>query len=292
MIMKNKSIGSEIELKNIKNEYDKFLNIYKKKIIMYKDNPLEYYSCGKGKDTILFTPHISSVIPLEINFNRIMDYEDCFKVIAPALPNVENIDELAESINTILKEEKIDKVIVFGQSGSGITAQIFFSRFYKKIKALILVNTVIPKTKKKNNLNIIFNVLPEFLLKYFIKIKLKKYYKLENIPNDFYPKIMFTKNLLEQQLKKYYTKEKIIRDFNLINSFNNENILIKKTLQNWDGKLLIITSEDDPLYEDSKMLNNLLPNSQIHIFKEEYGHLTPSIKSNELKQVIQNFLLK
>ena len=115
MIMKNKHIESEIELKKIKNEYDKFLNTYKKKIIMYKGNQLEYYLCGKGKDTILFTPHISSVIPLEINFNRIIDYEDCFKVIAPALPNVENIDELAESINTILDEELIDNVIVFEQ---------------------------------------------------------------------------------------------------------------------------------------------------------------------------------
>lgn len=81
------------------------------------------------------------------------------------MPDVENIDELAESINSILKEENIDKVIVFGQSGSGITAQIFFSRYHQKIKAMILVNTVVPKAKRKNKLSGIFNVMPEFLLK-------------------------------------------------------------------------------------------------------------------------------
>ena len=221
-----------------------------------------------------------------------MAYEHCFKVIAPILPDIKNIDELAESINTILKEEKIDKVIVFGQSGSGITAQIFFSRYYQKIKAMILVNTVVPKAKRKNKLSIIFNILPEFILKYFIKMTFKKYYQLENIPKEFYPKIMFTNYLLEENLKRYFTKKKLIEDLDLIHAFNDEHILIKKTLQEWNGKILIVTSENDPLYEESKMLFHLLPHSQIHIFKEEYGHLTPSIKSNELKQVIQNFLLK
>lgn len=123
-------------------------------------------------------------------------------------------------------------------------------------------------------------------------MKFTKYLKFENIPNDFHPKIMFTKYLLEENLKKYFTKKKLMEEFNLINAFNDENILIKKTLQNWDGKLLIITSEDDPLYEDSKMLFHLLPNSQIHVFKGECGHLTPTVKSNDLQQVIQNFLFK
>ena len=290
--MKNKYIGCQSELKNIKNEYDNFLKIHKKKKILCGKIQLEYYSGGKGKDTILFMPHISSLIPLEIIFRTIMDYGKCFKVIAPVLPDVGNIDELAESINTILKEEKIDKVIVFGQSGAGITAQIFFSRFYQKIKAMILVNTVAPKAKKKNMFTILFKVMPECILKHFIKMQLKKYYKLKNIPNDFHPKIMFINYLLEENLKRCFSKKKFIEDLNLINMFNDENIQIKKTLQNWEGKILIITSEDDPLYEDSKILSHLLPNSEIHIFKGEYGHLTPSIKSNELKQVIQNFLLK
>jgi len=290
--MKNKSIGYEIELKNIKNEYDKFLKYYKKKIIVYKGNQLEYYSCGKGKDTILFMPHISSLIPLEISFKTIMTYEDCFRVIAPVLPDVENIDELAESINAILKDEKIDNVIVFGQSGSTITAQIFLSRFYKKIKAMILVNTLVPKARKKNKLSVIFNVLPEFILKYFIKMNFKKYLELEKIPDVYYPKILFTKYLLEENLKRYFSKKKFLGDLNMINAFNDENNFIKKTFKNWNGKLLIITSVDDPLYQDSQLLFHLLPYSQIHVFKEGYGHFTPTVKSNELIKVIQNFLLK
>ena len=290
--MKKKYNECQIELNKIKSEYFQFLKFYKKKKILHGNNQLEYYLGGKGKDTILFTPHISRLVPLEIIFKTIMAYDPCFKVIAPILPDVDNIDELAESINTILKEEKIEEVIVFGQSGSGITAQIFFSRYYQKIKAMILINTVVPKAKRKSKLSIIFNILPEFVLKYFIKMNFKKYYNLENIPNNFYPKIMFTTYLLEENLKKYFTKKKFIGDLNLIHAFNDEHMLLKKTLQNWKGKLLIITSKDDPLYEDSNMLFHLLPHSQLHIFKEGYGHLTPSIKSNELKQVIQNFLLK
>ncbi len=45
MIMENKYNPRKIELINIKNEYDKFLN-HKKYKINFKGNQLEYYSCG------------------------------------------------------------------------------------------------------------------------------------------------------------------------------------------------------------------------------------------------------
>ena len=46
MIMENKYNSRKIELINIKNEYDKFLNNHKKYKINFKGNQLEYYSCG------------------------------------------------------------------------------------------------------------------------------------------------------------------------------------------------------------------------------------------------------
>ena len=129
-----------------------------------------------------------------------------------------------------------------------------------------------------------------FLLKYILKKKFSKYYKNISIPEECIPRINFSKLLLEKCFLERFSKKKLLKELEYILQFNNEIILSSKELPNWNGSILIITSEDDAGYEDSKILANLLPNADIFVFETGYGHLAPAIKSVEFYLKINEFL--
>ncbi|GAG59384.1 unnamed protein product [marine sediment metagenome] len=165
---------TDIQNKNItqseKELFELFINTHKKYIINYKEINIEYYYSGKGGNTILILPHISSLFNQEMAFHLIIDLENNNKVLAPELCNVNNIDEIADIMNYILEKENITNVIIYGQSGSGITAQVFFNRYYNKVKGMILVNTIAPRNNTKNNSRLLkmIKLFPSFLLKYIV----------------------------------------------------------------------------------------------------------------------------
>jgi len=287
---------TDIQNKNItqseKELFELFINTHKKYIINYKEINIEYYYSGKGGNTILILPHISSLFNQEMAFHLIIDLENNNKVLAPELCNVNNIDEIADIMNYILEKENITNVIICGQSGSGITAQVFFNRYYNKVKGMILVNTIAPRNNTKNNSRLLkmIKLFPSFLLKYILKKKFSKYSKNISIPEECIPRINFSKLLLEKCFLERFSKKKLLKELEYILQFNNEKILSSKELPNWNGSILIITSEDDAGYEDSKILASLLPNADIFVFETGYGHLAPAIKSVEFYLKINEFL--
>ena len=271
--------------------YSNFIDSHEKNVISYRGNNVEYYFCGSGEQAILLPPHISSLIPSEMVFRNILEFEKRLKVIAPDLAYSNDLNELAETFNLILEKENIDEVILFGQSGSGITAQIFFRRYHPKIKAMILINTVAPKSERnKRWASILLRLTPAIVLKSVFKKKMSKYFESEKLPKELLPRFMFTQFLLNKSLKERFSKRRLLLEIDNIFEFNNEGFLDIEKLRGWRGKVLIITSEDDPGYEDSKLLKQHLPNSELYIFSEGYGHLTPAVKADELKKVIGDFL--
>lgn len=279
-------------LQGEKELFEIFVNTHKKFKINYKGINTEYYYSGKGENTILILPHISSLFNQEIAFHLIMDLENNNKVLAPELNSINSINEIADMMNYILVKENITNVIIYGQSGSGITAQVFFNRYYHKVKGMILVNTIAPSNNSKNKSSLLkmIKIFPSFLLKYIIKKKLKKYSKNISIPEECVPRINFSKLLLEKCFLERFSKKTLLKELKYILEFKKEKILSSKEIPNWNGSILIITSEDDAGYEDSKKLASLLPNADTFVLETGYGHLAPAIKSVEFHSKINEFL--
>ena len=279
-------IRSEKEL------FDQFIRTHKKSIVNHKENIIEYFFAGKGNNTILILPHISSLFNQEMAFHLIQELESNNKVLAPELCDSNNIDEISDLINSILEKENITNLIVYGQSGSGITAQVFFNRYYNKVKGMILVNTVAPGKNKRINTVLLklMKLFPGFLIKHIFIKKLSKYHENINIPDEFIPRITFSKTLLEKCFQERFSKKRLLKELDYVIRFNTEKILTSKEIPDWNGKILIITSEDDPGYEDSKKLAASLPNADIFVFETGYGHLAPAIKSVEFNSRINEFL--
>ena len=83
--------------------------------------------------------------------------------------------------------------------------------------------------------------------------------------------------------KRNYPKvEAIGKRFN--DGYSTENF------EGWNGKTLVIISEKDPGFQDTKFFTTNLPNTRIHTFLKECGHLTPVIGPHKFYGLIKTFI--
>jgi pimeloyl-ACP methyl ester carboxylesterase len=284
--MNNSIIEAEKKL------FEQFTATHKQKNISYKTGSIDYYCSGKGENTVMVLPHISSLFSQEMAYHHILNFEKHNTVLAPELTHSTTIDEVAGMLNYLLEKENRSDVIIYGQSGSGITAQIFFNRYYNKVKGMILVHTIAPGKDVKAGSGIlnIIKFLPGFLLKYMFKRKLAKYSKDIVIPDKCMPRIKQTYALMEKYFKTRFSKKNLLKELEFALQFNNEAILSLKDLPDWNGRILIVTSKDDSGYEDSIKLSQTLPHAELYTFEKGFGHLAPAIKSEEFYCKVNEFI--
>jgi pimeloyl-ACP methyl ester carboxylesterase len=278
-------------LRQEQGRFNEFQKTHHKSSLNYKGQTLEYYCCGKGPRTVLIPPHISSLFPMEMAYHHILNFKSSSKVIAPSLIETGDLDEIAESLVLVLEKEKIDDVILFGGSGAGITAQVFFYRYHPRVRGMILTNTVAPgKSGTRTPTTILLRLLPAALLKYVLKKRLLKPLNLDNVPQDLIPRLELTRFLLNESFDTRFSKRKLTLELNNALRFNDEGIIEPEALRDWEGRILIITSEDDAGYSGSKSLSQRLPNSELCVLEEGYGHLAPAVKSQEVRKAIDDFI--
>jgi pimeloyl-ACP methyl ester carboxylesterase len=238
-------------------------------------------------------PHISSLFPPEMGYHHILDFESSFRVIAPSLVETGDLDEIAESLLLVLEKERIDDVIVFGGSGSGITAQVFFYRYHPYVRGMILTNTVAPRPSgTRTPLTILLKLLPAVLLKSILKKRLSKPLDVVNVPPDLIPRLELTRFLLNESFDTRFSKRKLMLELNNVLRFNDQGTIEPEALKDWEGRILIITSEDDAGYNGSRLLSQRLPNSELYVLEKGYGHLAPAVKSQKVRKVIDDFITR
>jgi len=135
-----------------------------KKVIQYNNAALAYYVYGDGPVVMLLHgfAETSAVWKNQVSF-----LSECFRVILPDLPGSGNsemfsskgshlsIDELADSIHSILVNENIDKLVLLGHSMGGYVTLAFAEKYAEKLKAFGLVNSTAfadSDEKKQNRL--------------------------------------------------------------------------------------------------------------------------------------------
>ncbi len=170
--------------------------------IKFKNKEIEYISCGSGVKTVL-TFH-GALGNAEGNFQAINFFETNYRVIAPSITNFETLTELSEGVNEVLKSENIEECIVIGQSFGSFMAQPYFHRNFKKIQALILVNSYPPNNdwvddfKKTNR---IIKLIPTFILRKLMARRLMKFIKEDmEMPPEIREELKFLKAFIRERL--------------------------------------------------------------------------------------------
>ena len=72
--------------------------------------------------------------------------------------------------------------------------------------------------------------------------------------------------------------------------FNETGGYKKEDFKDWQGKVLIITCEDDPGFKDLEYFKNNLPNTQFHIFPKGLKHMAHIIEMEKFYNIMEEFL--
>ncbi|HKZ86964.1 MAG TPA: alpha/beta hydrolase [Anaerolineae bacterium] len=271
--------------------YDEFVRAHPKSRLEYKGQPLEYVACGHGSHTMLIPPHISSLFPSEMGYRHILGFESQFRIIAPSLIESDSLDEIAASLLCVMKKEGTGPVILFGQSGSGITAQVFFRRYSRHVAGMVLINTVAPgHPAPRTPLFTLFKLLPTALLKVIFKKELMKPLDSASLPPELAAKVQMSRALLNECFEARFSKRRLAIEMRNALKFNAEGFVDPKLLKDWQGRVLIVTSEDDAGFADSRLLSEKLPNASLLVLEKGYGHLAPAMKSQEVRSAIDRLM--
>ncbi|MFX0200193.1 MAG: alpha/beta fold hydrolase [Candidatus Hodarchaeota archaeon] len=259
------------------------------KKIKYNNKEIEYISCGSGEKTVL-TFH-GALGNAEGNFQAINFFEKNYRVIAPSITNFETLAELSEGVNEVLRSEKVEEYIVIGQSFGSFMAQPYFHRNFKKIKALILVNSYPPINEWVDDFNKtirIIKLLPAFILRKLMARRLMKFVKEDmEMPPQIREELKFLKAFIRERLSSV-EKSVIICQSLLTGEFNSENYRLEDYL-GWDGKVIIFTATDDNGFPYHEKLKRQYPNVEEIIF-ENVGHMGTLLKRDEYHAILNRFL--
>ncbi len=240
------------------------------------------------------------------SYDLIDAYEKKYKVISSSIEGFNDLSSYFKFVDKILEIEKIEKVIIYGLSLGGFIAQHYVRENKDKILKLILSHTGSTRSiyiRKKviipgKFLYFFLPLIPLRFLKFLVRKNSgrvqagssdilglwKKYSSNENLAKRKMFIDRFGLNFLNRKyLSSFYRLG--------INMEKEEKSWRWEDLKNWSKNILIIKTVNDPLAQDNGVLKRYYPMAKEHIFQET-GHLSPFIRFEEMKKIIEKFIVK
>ena len=229
----------------------------------------------------------------ESMFPLITAFENEYRVIAPSYALSLCINDLCDGIAAILETENVERANVFGGSYGGLVAQHFVRRYPSKVRSLILAHTFVFDPKYSRLIWLMGNlvrVLPSSWLTFVLRLRLEKiiFAKLRAINH---PEAEFWRAYLNEALASDLLREVFVHQNKCLVDLAQQLQLRADDLREWDGKIFIIESEDDPAIgpRDRELLRRTYPQAQVHTFKDA-GHVSSIVKRSEVVSLIKGFL--
>lgn len=267
-----------------------FVRNHSIKQIEFEGKFIDYMICGQGSDVILTFAGCWG--PPQLIYDISLGFEKKSRIVTVDISPFKDTESMCQGVDRVLEIEKIDKTVLLGQSFTGIIAQIYFRRRFKRIDGMVLINTIAPKAERcKKWALILIRWFPLSLFKPLIKKKLGKLSKIEKpVSEKTLERMRFKSALLINIMDQYFTSEVLKNAAFLAFAFNRENSRTSEAFIEWKGQVLIITSEDDPYYSDAEILSHTLPQAAIFKLPSGYGHIAPLIHKEEFHAKIQQFI--
>jgi pimeloyl-ACP methyl ester carboxylesterase len=251
---------------------------------------IPYCICGRGARTIL--TFAGGWGGIELVYETILGFEGRNRVVVVDISGFDHPDEMNRGINLVLDEQEISRVVLLGQSLSAILAQLFFRRHAARVEAMVLTNTPSPKREHcRNWARLLFACLPFYLVRVLLRRKMRRLERFDQaIPPAVEERRRFAHALLGQMTERRFTRELIGRILKLAWRFNEQGEYAAGEFRAWNGRILLITSEDDPYHAGSEILKSVLPAAEQYVLPSGFGHLAPQICLEEFQSTIQQFL--
>lgn len=278
---------SQAELKKLQD----FLETHEIRETDVEGKSIKYYSCGKGEQTILtFSGGHSG---LETVYETVLGFENDFRMVVVDISLFKSPSEFSQGVNKVLEREGVGRVFVTGQSLSGMYSQIYFKRNYNSVDAMVLTNTFAPSQKQSKKWGLtLLRLFPFFLLKAIFKQKLHKWTPAAEIPMDAKERMQFKSAFMKQVVDQQFSKGFLMNAANMAFQFHKDEEYTVEDFKDWKGKILIVSSKDDPCYKDLDILRKHLPHSELFLFPEGYRHMAPMVFRDEFHDRIKDFFKK
>ncbi len=277
---------SETEHKKFK----EFLETHRLKQINFEGKSISYYFCGAGETTVL--TFAGGWGPPQMIYDLILGLEEKNRIVVIDISAFNDLDDMCNGINQVLLAERIHRIVLFGQSLTGIMAQSYLRRNRESVGGIILTNTIAPRIERcKKWALILLQILPISLIKLFAKKKLTQLGGYEKeIAEDMKQKMLFKMALLKNVMDFYFTKKNTDNTLKIAYAFNEKDGYSEGEFAGWQGKALIMTSEDDPGYPDIEIFLKFLPNTELYKFPMGFKHVAPQVYREEFLAEIQRFI--
>lgn len=269
-----------------------FVESHSLKQIEYSGKSIEYMICGQGPKVIL--TFAGGWGPPQIGYDTILGFEKTNRMVIIDISPFADMESMCQGVDWILEKEKIDHMILMGQSFTGIIAQIYFRKRFKRVDGMVLTNTLAPKAERcKKWVLVLIHLLPLSIFKPLIKKKMGKLSEFEKpVSEEIMERRKFSAALLANTMNQYFSPGVFRNTISLAFKFNEKNEYKQDEFNNWKGQVLLITSEDEPYYPDAEKLSQTLPHSIVYKLPSGYGHVSPMIYKEEFHNTIQQFINK
>lgn len=271
--------------------FQEFLATHPLKHTRIRGKSISYLSCGKGERSMLtFSGGHSG--PWAV-YGSVKGFEQEFRMLVVDFTSCDNLDDFSLCVNHVLDEENVGTVCVTGQSLTGIFAQAYFRRNAERVEAMVLTNTLAPKKERnKQAAFTVFRVCPFFLIKPLIKRSLARVGKIEaDVPPEVKEKLAFRMALLRHDIDRVATKRSLLELIRMLFEFNLKDAAPMEGLDRWPGKVLIVTSDDEPYREDVPLLMSLYPHTELFSFPAGFRHAAPLVHMEKFQSLIKDFLM-
>jgi pimeloyl-ACP methyl ester carboxylesterase len=256
------------------------------------EGAVPYYMCGEGPKTLM--TFAGGWGGPQLLYDTVLGFEGRNRVIVIDVSLYDDADVMTKGVNQILDREQIGKVVLIGQSASGITAQSYFKRSPGCVEGLVLTNTLAPRIERCKKWALwLLKVFPISLLKALAR---KKLTKLGEFGKEITPEVQerrrFAAALFGAMMDHYINRKNLTNMLKLAFAFNEKDAYTPGEFEGWQGRVLLITSEDEPYFKDVEILQSGLPNTEVFLLPTGFKHVAPQIHRDEFQARIQAFIVE
>lgn len=262
-----------------------FRQRYPEKLVRDGAAEWRYRVIGAGPLALLALP--GGELVNDLGFEFALAISGCCRVIYPAYPRVDSMEELASGLRAVLDAEKIEQAAILGASFGGALAQVFVRRNPERISHLLLSNCGVPLRYLVPSLRLfngIFRMLPWSVFSALLPRSMPEALDPASKDRDFW------KAYFGEMLSSRITKADMLANFRIQLEYHRSYHFTPGDLEGWTGKVLIAESDTDVISSRRReALRKTYPQAEVHTFHNG-GHATMFLCFDEYLAMVKGFL--
>jgi pimeloyl-ACP methyl ester carboxylesterase len=262
-----------------------FRRSFPEKVIRDSAHQWRYRVIGSDALTLLALPGGELVNDLGFEFALAM--RGCCRIVYPAYPRVDSMEELASGLAAILDAEEIGQAAILGASFGGALAQVFVRKYPRRISHLMLSNCGVPLRYLEPSLRLfngIFRILPWSVFSALLPWSMSDVLDPAGKDRDFW------KAYLDEMLSTRIAKADMLANFRIQLAYHRRYHFTPSDLAEWQGNILIAESDTDVIGpRRRRALRETYPSAEVHTFHNG-GHATMFLRFDEYLAMVKRFL--